>query len=259
MSLPHMEFLSFDLVLLRRVLGRLVLPPNGPLIVAFAGLLLIGRRPKLGRALAWLGLLSLLVLSMPAASIVLYRALDKFPPVDLAKASNAQALIILGGGVRWQAPEYGGPTVGSFTLERVRYGAWLARKTGLAVLVSGGPIKDDTTEAEIMQQVLLDEFGIAVAWAEERSRNTYENAQRSAEILLPQGIRSVVLVAHELDMQRAKAEFEAAGFEVLPAPTMITVDVPVGLENFIPEMRALEDSYYALYELLGNAARRLGL
>src|SRR5262245_538748 len=254
-----MEFLSFDPLSLRKVVGSLVLPPNGPLIIAFAGLLLLGRWPKLGRALTGFGLISLLALSMPATSIALYRTLDKFPSVDLAKARNAQAMIILGGGIRWQAPEYGGPTVGSLTLDRVRYGAWLARQTGLSVLVSGGPIKDNTTEAQIMQRVLLDEFGVAVRWAEERSRNTHENAQRSAEILLPQGIRSVVLVAHELDMQRAKAEFEGAGFEVLPAPTMIIVDVSIGLEDFFPEMRALQQSYYALYELLGNAARRVGL
>ena len=254
-----MEFLLVDLFFLRGVLRSLVLPPNGPLIVAFAGLLLLGRRPRLGRALTWLGLISLLALSMPAVSDALYRTLDRYPHLDLAKASNAQALIILGGGIRWKAPEYGGPTVGRLTLERVRYGAWLERKTGLSVLVSGGPVNDDTTEAQIMQQVLLDEFGVAVAWAEARSRNTHENAQRSSEILLPQGIRSVVLVAHELDMQRAKAEFEAAGFEVMPAPTMILEDASVGLGDLIPDMRSLEHSYYALYELLGNASRRIGL
>jgi len=40
-----MEFLSFDPLSLRKVVGSLVLPPNGPLIIAFAGLLLLGRWP----------------------------------------------------------------------------------------------------------------------------------------------------------------------------------------------------------------------
>jgi uncharacterized SAM-binding protein YcdF (DUF218 family) len=254
-----MEFLSFDLYYLRKVLGALVLPPNGPLIVAFAGLLLLGRRPRLGRALAWLGLTSLLVLSMPAVSDALHATLDQYPPLDLAKARNAQALVILGGGIRGDAPEYGGPTAGRLTLERVRYGARLARETRLPVLVSGGAVNNNITEAQVMRQVLLDEFGVAVAWAEARSRNTHENARRSAEILLPQGIRRVVLVAHELDMPRAKAEFEAAGFEVMPAPTMISSNAFGGLGDLIPEARSLESSYYALYEMLGNAVRRIGL
>ncbi len=45
-----MESFPFDLVFhMRKVLTALVLPPNGPLIVAFAGLLLLRRWPQFGR------------------------------------------------------------------------------------------------------------------------------------------------------------------------------------------------------------------
>jgi uncharacterized SAM-binding protein YcdF (DUF218 family) len=57
-------------------------------------------------------------------------ALGRTSPLDLAQVSNAQAIVILGGGVRREAPEYGGATLGGITLERVRYGARLARTTG---------------------------------------------------------------------------------------------------------------------------------
>ena len=46
--------------------------------------------------------------------------------------------MILGGGLRRSAPEYGGDTLGRLTLERLRYGAMLAKRTGLPVMVSGG-------------------------------------------------------------------------------------------------------------------------
>src|ERR1700716_2870490 len=68
----NMEFLSLDLFFVRKVVAALVLPPSGPLIVALGGLFRLGRRPRLGRALAWLGLTSLLLLSMPAVSDALY-------------------------------------------------------------------------------------------------------------------------------------------------------------------------------------------
>lgn len=254
-----MESIAVDLFYVRKVLGTLVLPPIGPLILAFAGLLLLGRRPKLGRSLAWLGFTTLLLLSMPLVSDILSKALDDSGPLDFTEARTARAIVIPGGGVRRNALEYGGDTVGQFTLERVRYGAWIARRTGLPVLVSGGVVFSGTAEALVMRQTLVDEFGIAVKWMETQSRNTHENALRSAEILRAHAIRRIILVAHGVDMRRFRAEFEAAGLEVVPAPTLIsdpTFDEPGAL---IPSARSLLRSYYALYELLANGVRRLGI
>ena len=51
---------------------------------------------------------------------------------------SAQAIVVLGGGLYFDTPEYGGDTVGGSTLERLRYAATIARKTNLPVLVTGG-------------------------------------------------------------------------------------------------------------------------
>ncbi len=255
-----MESLPFDLYfLMRKVFGTLVLPPNGPLILAFAGLLLLGRRPLLGRALAWLGFTTLMLLSVPVVSSSLLRALDDSGPLDFAMARTAQAIVIPGGGIRSDAPEYGGDTVGEFTLERVRYGAWVARRTGLPVLVSGGVVYGGSAEAQVMRKTLVDEFGVAVKWEEAQSRNTHENALRSAEILRAHAVRRIILVSHGFDMRRAQAEFEAAGLEVIPAPTMLTAFRIDGLVSWIPSARSLSRSYFALYELLANGVRRFGM
>ena len=254
-----MELLSFDLFYVRKVLGTLILPPNGPLILAFAGLLLLGRWPKLGRALAWLGFTTLLVLSMPVVSGVLLKALDDSGPLDFAEARTAQAIVIPGGGIRRDALEYGGDTVGQLTLERVRYGAWVARRTGLPVLVSGGAVYGGTAEAQVMRKTLVDELGVPVKWTETQSRNTHENALRSAEILRAHAIRRIILVGHGFDMRRARAEFEAAGLQVVPAPTMLSDLTFDGPGDLIPGSRSLLRSYYALYELLANGVRHLGM
>ena len=248
-----------DLFLAKKVLIALVLPPTGPLILAFLGLLLLKARPMLARGLAWLGILTLLVFSLPFVSHALLSFLDRAPPYDFAKASNAQAIVILGGGVRRNALEYGGDTLGRLTLERVRYGALVARKTRLPILVTGGVVYGAVSEASLMTQSLEEEFHVKVRWAEVMSRNTHENAVRSAEILLASGIRHVILVAHGFDMRRAKAEFTAAGLEVDPAPTYIPSGKSDGVLELVPSMSSLQDSYYALYELLANAARQLGI
>jgi uncharacterized SAM-binding protein YcdF (DUF218 family) len=248
-----------DLFLVKKALAALVLPPTGPLVVAAIGLTLQRSRPRLGRSLAWAGVLLLTALSLPVVSQALLRALDSGPPIDLAQASTAQAIVILGGGVRRAAPEYGGDTLGRLTLERVRYGARLARKTGLPVLVTGGVVYGGTPEAVLMKQALESEFGIPVKWEEAKSRNTRENALNSAAMLRAADIHRVILVAHGFDMRRAKAEFVAAGLEVIAAPTGIPsagYDSPLEL---LPSAAALQGSYYALYELLANAVRGIAL
>jgi uncharacterized SAM-binding protein YcdF (DUF218 family) len=247
------------LFFVKKVLTVLVLPPTGPLILAFLGLMLLKARPMLGRGLAWLGILMLLVFSMPLMSHALLGFLDGSPPLDFAKASNAQAIVILGGGVRRNALEYGGDTLGRLTLERVRYGALVARKTRLPILVTGGAVYGAVSEASLMTQSLEKEFNVKVRWAEGTSRNTHENAVLSAEILLASGIRHVILVAHGFDMRRAKAEFTAAGLEVTPAPTHIPSGTFDSLLELLPSVSSLQDSYYALYELLANAVRQLGI
>jgi uncharacterized SAM-binding protein YcdF (DUF218 family) len=246
-----------DPFLLKKLATALVLPPTGPLLVAFAGALALRRLPRLGRALLWTGLLALLALSLAPVSYLLLRLANDAPAVRMEDARTAQAVVVLGGGLRRDAPEYGGDTLNRWTLERVRYGAKLARETGLPVLVAGGSVWGDTaTEASVMRAALEKEFNVPVRWTEERSRNTHENAQFAAAILKRDGVRRVVVVMHGFDIRRARAEFEAAGLEVVPAPTVLPrfrITTPL---DFLPSMGALQGSQIALYELLANAVRR---
>ena len=246
-----------DFFIWRKVLAALVLPPVGPLVLAIAGAALLGRRPRLARVLIWSGLGLLVALSTWAVAGGLLRLVDDSPPVTLAQARSAQAIVILAGGMRRNAPEFGGETVGRLTLDRVRYGALVARATGLPVLVTGGALRTTRTEADVMKETLEREFVVPVRWTEDRSRNTHENAQFTAARLEREGVKRVVLVAHGFDMRRARAEFTAAGLEVVPAPTFIAGDGPFDLGDLVPNIPALQASYFALYELLANLVRVL--
>ncbi|MGH8712702.1 MAG: YdcF family protein [Casimicrobiaceae bacterium] len=244
-----------DPIWVKAVLKALILPPTGSLVLALAGLALRRRLPRAGAVLGWTGVVSLVALSIPAVSVLLMQPLHAPAPFDRARAADAQAIVILGGGTRRDAPDYGGDTLATLTLERVRYGARVARETGLPVLVSGGSTYGGRPEAELMRDALVREFGVAVRWAENRSRTTHENAVYSAALLRAAGIGRVILVAHAFDMRRAAAEFAAAGIATVPAATGIPSREPARLFDFLPGISGLQASYYALYEILANLVR----
>jgi uncharacterized SAM-binding protein YcdF (DUF218 family) len=246
-----------DPVWIKALLKALMLPPTGPLLLSAFGLGILNRFPRAGRTLAAAGVLLLLALSVPVVAVALLRTVDTSPPLDFERAKSAQAVVILGGGSRRNAAEYGGDTLGRLTLERVRYGARVAHLTGLPVLVSGGAPADGESEAKLMRDALEREFGIPVRWAEDRSRNTHENAVLSAAILRGAGIHRVVLVGHSFDMPRAAAEFADEGIETIKAPTGIPASDDGGVLNYVPSIAGLQGSYYALYEISGNLVRRL--
>lgn len=237
---------------LKQAVKLVALPPVASLLLALAGLAIIRRRPIAGRRLSLLGVATLWLLATPAVSDLLQQGLDRTPPLVLAKITHAQAIVILGGGTRPFAAEYGGATVSGITLDRVRYGAWLARQTKLPVLVSGGAVRGAPPEAVLMRDILVQEFGVPVRWVEVHSRNTHENALDSAKMLAAAGVRCVILVGHSFDFPRSRKEFEAAGIAVIPAPIAIPPAVPSEFTDFLPSPYGLSHSYFVLYEMLAN-------
>ena len=231
----------------------LLLPPNGPLLVVVAGIVLAGRWPRLGRRIAIAGMLVLTVLSMPIVGAWMIERLDRTPPLDVRQPIDAKAIVILGGGERRYAGEYRGATISGITLARVRYGAHLARRTGLPVLVSGGAARNLPAEAPLMRKVLVDELGVPVRWVEAKSRDTHENAVNSAALLKASGISRVILVGHSFDFPRTRKEFEAAGIGVIPAPINIPSTAEVSALDFVPSLGGMQLSYFATYEILANA------
>ncbi|MDP2811881.1 MAG: YdcF family protein [Rhodocyclaceae bacterium] len=237
--------------LLKKILSVLLLPPVMPLLCIVAGLLLMRRRPRLGRGLAWGGLALILLFGTPATVDLLVSPLEDVPVLQEKDIEGAQAIVILGAGYRRYMPEYGGPTPNRLALERLRYGARLARHSGLPVMVSG--------EAELMAESLRQDSGIAPRWLEGTSLDTAGNARHSAELLLPEGFRRIVLVTHAAHMRRAAAEFAAQGFEVIPAPTGFLVDRgdDEGFFYYVPGATAAHSGWYAAHEWAGLLVQKL--
>ena len=106
------------------------------------------------------------------------------------------------------------------TFARCRYAGWLYRHwRQKPVLVSGGlNARSKEPFAATMAEVLGDAVPAGQIWMETRSRNTYENASYSAEILRSKGISKIALVVQADTMLRAESCFRKQGIVVIPAP-----------------------------------------
>jgi len=68
---------------------------------------------------------------------------------------------------------------------RLHYAANLHNKTGLRILLTGGPMnKAQDIHSEVLAESLSSQFGISSTWLEKRSATTWQNAAFSAEILM---------------------------------------------------------------------------
>jgi len=242
--------------LAKNIAANLILPPSNLFLLGGIGWLLRKRKPKLGKSLMALSVALLFALSMPIVANNLMRLLEQdIHPLQPSDTQAAEAIVILGGGVYHDAPEYGADTINGLTLERLQYGAYLQRQTGLPILVTGGRPEGGVPEGEMMRRTLEQEFKVPVRWAETRSFDTAQNAQFSAAILKAAGIHKVLLVSHAWHLPRARIEFEKQGLSTTPAPTRFGF-VPAKRTDFdifdyLPHARALLKSYYAMHEGVG--------
>lgn len=255
----------------RPVLTALLLPPAPFLLMAIVGARLLYRQ----RLLGWLLILVGVAVSWFSATDVAGQALRHWllPPVralspsELAELKRAPktAIVVLGGGRIELAPEYGVSDLTMFSLNRLRYGLWLSRETGLPVLYSGGighgaPTGASTgaTEAEIAARVAERDFGRPLKWQEAQSRDTRENANRSVEMLSAQGIERIVLVTHAYHIPRARDNFARAiterklTIELVPAPMGVAASMPLRTIDFLPTRHGFSETRLVLHEWLGR-------
>jgi uncharacterized SAM-binding protein YcdF (DUF218 family) len=240
--------------LVTNALAALLLPPLNLLLLGLCGIILRRHWRRLGNALIWLAIVLLLLLSTWAGAHWLSAPIEQRSlPLAAVKGSGAQAIVILGGGRLYAAPEDEGRDLpGRQTLLRLRHGAHLQRQTGLPILVSGGtPEGAGESEAALMARSLREDFRVPVKWIESGSDNTAQNALLTKQQLQQAGITRVLLVTDALHMPRAQAIFVRAGLSVIAAPTAFIAQKPLSAEDFIPNAKALEASHYALHEWLG--------
>lgn len=186
------------------------------------------------------------------------------PPEELPQG---QVIVVLGGATG--PAEYPRSTVELNSAgDRVVYAVWLY-KQGVAphILLSGGRIDwmdtETSTPATEMAQ-LMELMGVPqdALWLQNRSRNTYEDALYSSEMLKEKGIQRILLVTSARHMPRSVALFEHQGMQVVPLPTDYSVtqasweatmhpDLQTFLISLVPTASNLSATSGAMKEYIG--------
>ncbi len=136
------------------------------------------------------------------------------------KDSRADAILVFLAGTRRHNPELNGAdALSSLSLERLDYGLSIHRATGLPIVLSGGSVKGDTQPlADLGADWLQQRAGVTPVALDSASRDTWENARNSRELLEQRGLRRVILVTHAFHMPRALLSTRAAGIDAVAAP-----------------------------------------
>lgn len=252
---------------LKPVLTALAMPPAGLLLPIAVGAVLAWpagaglKRRRWGLSIMALATLALWLLSCHAVAVWLAaHALPQVLPLEPARLSQlrkegVQAVVVLGGGVLPNAPEYGQAQPSSATATRLRYGLELARRAQLPVGFAGGVGwsgiggEQAVTEAQVALAVARD-LKQEIRWLDEQSRDTAENAAHMRHLLQADGIRKIALVTHAWHMPRSVTHFEKLGFEVLPAPTGFVLPRSRPVIEWLPSAQGLLASHWVLREWL---------
>ncbi len=252
------------------VLTALALPP-----VPFLLLILVGARMILPRrGLGWLFVLigvAGIWLSTCAGVGQLLTHFMLHPPPALSqdavaklkadvKARQPMTIVVLGGGRDAFAPEYAQSSLRPRSLERLRYGVWLARETGAPLGFTGGTGWGNSggpTEAEVAEYVAAKDYGVTLKWQEGTSRDTRENALRTVALLKQAGVTRAVIVTHGWHMPRAMRLFEeAAGgkIEFIAAPIGLAPITQGNALDWLPSVEGFERVRLVLREGLARLA-----
>jgi uncharacterized SAM-binding protein YcdF (DUF218 family) len=241
-----------------------LMPPGVLFLLLLAAWWLRKSWPRTARLCFVAGLGGLWLMSLPVVVQQVATVIETEPPLAMEEwanlASRADAIVVLGSGRERGDPAWGGqdqPT--GVALERMRYAAQLSKASGLPLLTTGGlHYGSPPSEARLMADSLQRDFGVPVRWLEEASRTTWENAELSAAVLLPEGVKRVVVVTQAWHMQRSVWSFRRAGFEVVAAPVgFMSVDHGRPFGGWIPDTKAIWQSGQLFNEAAGQLGYRL--
>lgn len=249
------------------VLTALILPPTPWLLMVLWGAHRLARGRRHGGLLVLAGVAAMWWGSTFVVAQAITRAagLDPAPlppswsaPGGVAVQASAPktAIVVLGGGRDQHAPAYGGADLSPESSDRLRYGIWLARRTGWPLGFAGGTgwaASPGAAEAAIAARMATESFGVRLRWLDSRSRDTRENAREMLELLRPDGIEQVLLVTHAWHMPRALRAFEqaAGSVRIVPAPMGQLDQGPLTLEDWLPSANGQTRLRRALRETLG--------
>lgn len=190
------------------------------------------------------------------------RALEARFPAPAALPDRVDGIIILGGSVDQVATaETGRPEVNA-AAERLMVVPELARRYPDARIVfsggSGELRSPDEKEAPVARAA-LEQMGMDISRVtfEGESRNTWENALLTRDLMRPAPGQTWVLVTSAFHMPRSVGIFRHIGWPVVPYPVDIRAPKALLYRLDFDLLRGLELLSQSVHEYIGLAAYRL--
>jgi uncharacterized SAM-binding protein YcdF (DUF218 family) len=218
---------------LSKILWALVAPVNLLLLILLAGVVLLFTRfARAGRGFVVAALAGFFIVGvLPTGALMLRVLEDRFPPPPDDMPAPA-GIIVLGGGVNEVITRFRGPQELTGAGDRMTEAAMLARRfpearlvfTGGSAALLGSPYR----EAHVARQ-FFQNLGIPASQLvfEDKSRNTFENAAFTRDLVKPEPGQTWLLVTSASHMPRSVGIFRKAGFDVTPYPVDYqTIGVP---------------------------------
>lgn len=229
--------------LISKLIWLVVAPTNAIILITAAAALWAALR--VSKSVAWLaaaGACALLIGGFTPVCYWLTRPLEiRFPPWEAGLQPSVDGIIVLGGE----------------TGERITVLAELARDFPQAQLVYSGPGEDSAAEAllKIFARLGGDRERVRI---ERFSRNTFENAVYSKQLIMPNAHERWLLVTAALHMPRAIGCFRRVGFNVEAYPIQYTTGRRSPFQiGFGPGSNALSLLDAAMKEWIGLIVYRL--
>jgi len=252
-----LSFISSFLSLVIYPLGASLVLLAGGIAVSFCGFY------KAGMSLSLSGFVLLFLASSPWVSDRLCVWLeDGYAHEPASSAPQAQAIVVMGGGVRAGPPAWPYPDLQG-SADRYWHAARLfhANRADLIVVSGGrGASSPHSLSAAEAGKLFLRDLGVPDdrIVLENEAMNTRDNAVLVAEVLAELNVDRFLLVTSAIHMRRAEASFRSVGLEPIPAATDFS-----GMKrfawrwrNWVPSMSALHNTQRAIHEIVGYRVYR---
>lgn len=206
--------------LIRKAIAAFILPPGIFIVILmFAAVWFFLRRKVAPGLVTFLIALVMWGASITPVSDALMRGLEH--DFSIPRDPKGDVIVLLGGGVYGKVPDMTGTGAPSEEMYgRIVTAVRLQKKLDVPIIVSGGKVfEHKEAEAPIVRRFLLD-LGVAPQKiiVEERSRDTFENAQYTKELCRELRLKRPVVVTSAYHLKRAVLSFRKAGMEVTPFP-----------------------------------------
>jgi uncharacterized SAM-binding protein YcdF (DUF218 family) len=207
-----------------KIVGFFAIPSNLVILVGIVGALLLRTRyARAGWRLAIASLVLLAIMGLsPVGNALILPLEERFPRFD-HRRGPPHGIVVLGGALTLDVSHARNEVALNEAAERLTAAVALARRYPNArVILSGGAaelIPSGATEADFGLR-LFETLGLSKdrVTAEDRSRNTVENARFSKELAQPKPGERWLLVTSAYHMPRSVGVFRKAGFAVEAHP-----------------------------------------